>query len=271
MHTIHSDGLLSPSELLDVVRSKNLRAFSVTDHDTVEGYLAMRDILTEGDPELIPGLEMSVSNQGVDLHLLAYYFDPDYSALKDVLVRFRENRNQRARKMVELLNDIGLEISFDQVEKFAMGAVIGRPHVAETLARNSAVNSYEEAFFKYIGDGKPAFVPKDNPGPAEAIKLVHQAGGVAVIAHPMICQNDRHIEMMAGMGVDGIEAVHPFHSPSDVRKLMEIARRFRLICTGGSDFHGREGRYSSVGSQNVPGEWLDSLKEIANKRKREKN
>jgi len=268
-HTIYSDGLLTPSELLNMVRSKNLRAFSVTDHDTIEGCLAMRDILTEDDPELVPGIELSVSNEGADLHLLAYYFDMENSGLKNILISFCEKRNQRARRMVEKLSDIGLEISFDQVEKFAKGAVIGRPHIAETLARNSAVRNYEEAFSKYIGDGKPAFVPKENLGPAEAIKLVHEAGGVAVIAHPMLSNNDRHIEMMAGLGVDGIEAVHPFHNASDVRMLLEIAKRFRLIVTGGSDFHGREGRHGSVGSQKVPGEWLDPLKEIANRRKRE--
>lgn len=261
MHTCFSDGTNSPAELLDIVRSKNLAAFSVTDHDTLEGFKEVSRLRTDDDPELLPGLEMSVTLEKGDCHLLGYGFDVENGPLAAALKRLQEARNKRAKVMVERLNEMGIPITFDRVRKAAGGTVIGRPHVAEAMVAAGLVGSYNEAFVRYIGNGKPANVRKENFAPQEAIDLVHEAGGVVIMAHPMIEGNIQFIELLAGMGMDGVEHYHPVHSASDVERLKEISRRLRLIGSGGSDYHGREGRSSSVGSQNVPIKYLDDIKQ----------
>ncbi len=270
IHTYFSDGLLSPEELLDTVRQKQLAAFAVTDHDTLKGYQAVRELLVKGDPKLVPGVELSVSYNGDDLHVLAYCFEPDHEAFNQALIDFQKNRNQRARRMVEKLNGMGLQITFEQVEEGAVGTVIGRPHVAEAMARTGAVPTYESAFAKYIGDGKPAFVPKSNFSPAEAIDLVHQAGGVAILAHPIIENRIKYLDMLVDLGLDGLEVFHSFHSRTDVDRLKHLADRHRLLVSGGSDFHGREGRFGDIGFQKVPIEYLEKI-ETAAQRRREKD
>jgi predicted metal-dependent phosphoesterase TrpH len=263
LHTNHSDGTVSAAELLEIVRAKKLSAFSVTDHDTLAGYWAVRSLISEDDPELIPGLELSVTADGGDLHLLAYLFDPDNEPLKAALDRFRERRNHRARLIVQRLNEMNIDISFEQVQNVAGEATIGRPHSADTMVRSKAIGSYEEAFEKYIRNGGPAYVAKMSFIPEEAISLVHKAGGVTVLAHPVIDNTSRHIEMLAGLGLDGIEIYHPVHKQNDINRLKNLAERYRLLVCGGSDFHGRSTKYGMVGSQNVPEELLDELKQRA--------
>ena len=263
LHTNHSDGTTSAAELLEIVRAKKLSAFSVTDHDTLAGYWAVRSLVSEADPELIPGLELSVMADEGDLHLLAYLFDPDNEPLRAALDRFRERRNHRARLIVQRLNEMNIDISFEEVQDVAGEAVIGRPHIADTMVRSKAVGSYEEAFEKYIRNGGPAYVAKKSFIPEEAISLVHRAGGVTVLAHPILDNTARHVEMLAGLGLDGIEIYHPVHRQSDIKRLKHLAERYRLLVSGGSDFHGRSSRYSTVGSQKVPEELLERLKQRA--------
>lgn len=263
MHTNHSDGTTSAAELLEIVRAKKLSAFSVTDHDTLAGYWAIRSLISEDDPELIPGLELSITADGGDLHLLAYLFDPDNEPLKAALDRFRERRNHRARLIVQRLNELNIDISFEEVQNVAGEATIGRPHIADTMVRSKAVGSYEEAFEKYIRNSGPAYVAKMSFIPEEAISLVHRAGGVTVLAHPILDNTARHVEMLAGLGLDGIEIYHPVHKQSDIKRLKHLAERYRLLVSGGSDFHGRSTMYGMVGSQNVPEELLDNLKQRA--------
>ncbi len=271
LHTHYSDGTFSAAELLDAVRSEKLSAFSVTDHDTLAGYWGVRELICETDPELISGVELSVMVDGGDLHLLAYLFDPSHESLVAALDVFQRKRKQRARLIVKRLNEMDVDIQFEEVGRTAGQAAIGRPHIADTMVRLKAVGSYEEAFEKYIRDGGPAYVPKMNFAPEEAISLVHQAGGVAVLAHPVIDNTARHIDMLAGLGLDGIEIYHPVHKHSDTERLKHLAERYRLLVSGGSDFHGRSHRYGMIGSQNVPEECLDKLKQKAAQRKRGKH
>lgn len=267
LHTNHSDGTTSAAELLEIVRAKKLSAFSVTDHDTLAGYWAVRSLIGEADPELIPGLELSVMADEGDLHLLAYLFDPDNEPLRAALDRFRERRNHRARLIVQRLNEMNIDISFEEVQDVAGEAVIGRPHIADTMVRSKAVGSYEEAFEKYIRNGGPAYVAKRSFIPEEAISLVHRAGGVTVLAHPILDNTARHVEMLAGLGLDGIEIYHPVHRQSDIKRLKNLAERYRLLVSGGSDFHRRSSRYSTVGSQKVPEELLERLKQRATEKR----
>ncbi|NOY88840.1 MAG: PHP domain-containing protein [FCB group bacterium] len=258
VHTCYSDGVNTPQEVLEMVISKNLEAFAITDHDTLEGYWAMRKLLTDKAPELISGVELSVTMEETDVHLLAYLFDPDYPPLKTELLDFHRKRNHRALLMVSKLNELGVDINYEAVKKVAHGAPIGRPHIAQVMYDNQVVNYYEEAFEQYLGNDKPAYIPKDNFEPQKAIALIHQAGGLAVLAHPGIEHKDKYLEKLIGFGLDGIEVYPPSHPQADTDRFKHL---YRLVITGGSDYHGRGERNRMIGSQKVPYDCLTRLKE----------
>ena len=267
IHTNCSDGIHTPEEVLERVREKKLSAFAITDHDTLEGYIAVRALCTDSDPALIPGMELSVSFGNQDLHLLGYFFDYTNDELNTALKEMQRRRSLRGQQMVEKLNQMDVAITIEDVHAVSGQAPVGRPHVAEVIFKSGFTKTYEEAFEKYIGDGKPAYVPKVNFSPAEAIVLIHNAGGVAVLAHPAINETYRHIEMLTGLGLDGIEAFHPAHKQWHIDTFKHMAEQYRLVVTGGSDFHGREGRYGDIGSQHVPEKYLVSLQSRAQQRK----
>ena len=261
IHTDCSDGACTSGEVLEFVRSSGVVAFSITDHDTLDGAQQVRSMLGPGDPELITGVELSAHYGSDDLHILAYLFDPDNDRFATALSAFRVKRSERGKMIIEKLRDLGVDVEFDSVEETADGSVIGRPHVAETLHRLNKVGSYQDAFDRYIGRSGPAYVPKMMLTPQEAIDLVHHAGGVAVLAHPFIDNIAKHLEMLVSMGLDGIEVRHPNHLPEQTVRLERIAVKQNLVTSGGSDFHGREGRNGMIGSQRVPAEYLDRLKQ----------
>jgi len=263
LHTTASDGVLTPQELVDRVRAAELVAFSITDHDTLDGYREAVELMTDTDPELVTGLELSVATANGDMHMLGYLFDPDSEELIEALKTFRTERNQRGQLMVEKLNELGLDLSFDAVVQVAEGATIGRPHIADAMLAEGLIGSFNEAFRKYIGNSGPAYVPKSKMEPKEAIDLVHRAGGVAVLAHPYINDMHKHIETLVDLGLDGLEVHHYSHSRQKVKELESMIRRYGLLPTGGSDFHGRQEHEGEIGSDPVPSEYLDNLKERA--------
>jgi len=264
MHTRHSDGACSVTEVLDMVRLRNLAAFAITDHDTLAGYRKAVELLNgqELQARLICGVELSVDmGEGGhrDIHLLAYGIDPDHEGLNDALQSFRDERNRRGQMMVERLNQLGMDVTYEQVQKLAGSAAVSRPHVAEALMERGYVSTPVEAFHRWIALGGPAYVPKRKFSPEEAISLIHDAGGAAVLAHPMIDHAIDHLQTLTDLGLDGIEAYHSAHSRSDTDRLTHLAGQYRLIITGGSDFHSREGRYGAIGSQKVPVRILEQL------------
>ena len=265
MHTVHSDGVLSPADLLDRVRAGKLSAFSVTDHDTLSGWREIAMLRVDSDPELISGAELSARIDSDDLHILAYFFDPDDIAFNRALAQFQERRVARGKEIVDRLQKLDLDITFEEVARTAGDGVIGRPHVAETLFRLGHTKQYDEAFRKYIGNGGPAYVPKPRLAPQEAFDLVHAAGGVAILAHPAIGDMWRHIEQLVPWGLDGIEAWHYSHSSADIRRAKQAAKAYNLILSGGSDFHGRGTREAPVGTLAVPPECLDAIKQRASR------
>jgi len=163
--------------------------------------------------------------------------------------------------LLKKLRDLGLSITFEDVEKNVTGSAVGRPHIAETLYRLGLTNSYAEGFQKYIAYGGPAYLPKTSVTPEDAIRLVHEAGGVAVIAHPGIAKMYQHIDKLASAGLDGVEVYHYAHSESRKKELRSLADRNNLVVTGGSDFHGKNKREIDIGSQKVPSSCLEKLKE----------
>lgn len=261
MHTTCSDGKSTPEELLSLVRQANLSAFSVTDHDTLEGYREVQALLEPGDPELITGVELSAIVDDRDLHLLVYLFDPDSEIFVKALDEFQEQRDQRARLIVEKLESMGLTVPFEEIQKAAGDGVIGRPHIAEAMAACGVVSSYEEAFRKYIHNGGPAYVPKAKMTSAQAIELGHAAGGLVSLAHPFVDNMAIHVPMLVDLGLDALEVYHYSFSRAEVQRARDLAARHGLLQTGGSDFHGRESRNAGVGSQHVPAELLDSMKQ----------
>jgi predicted metal-dependent phosphoesterase TrpH len=264
IHTSHSDGLKSPSDILEIVRQLRLAAFSICDHDSYEGYFETRKLLKKNDPELIPGVELSAGSHGEDIHILGYYFDPDSSILESAVRRFREKRNRRGEIMLQRLKKLGIDVSMKLVCEIADGSAIGRPHVADAMVKVNAVERFEDAFTHYIGLRGPAYVPKENLTPKEAIELIHSANGLAVLAHPGIAAAERHIKEFIGYGIDGIEVYHPRHTYAQRKQYMEIVKERHLLATGGSDYHGREGRHGMIGSQPVPLRLLNEMKERSN-------
>jgi len=263
LHTTLSDGVLTPLQLLDEVRSRGLAAFAAADHDTVAGYLELSELLDEDDPELVTGLELSVATDRDDMHMLGYLFDHDFDELTALLEIFRKERNSRGRRMVERLNHQGLNLPLEAVYEAAAGAAIGRPHIAEALVNEGLVNSIEVAFHKYIGNHCPAYIPKSVIRPPEAIDLIHRAGGVAVLAHPYINDMHKYVPSLVDLGLDGLEVFHYSHGKQDTQALKRLAGRYGLLLSGGSDFHGRQEHEGEIGADPVPVEYLDRMKDRA--------
>lgn len=259
IHSNHSDGAYTVAQVLEAVRKENLAAFSIADHDTLTGYREARQLVADEDPELVCGLELSVSIDSDDVHILAYYCDEDNARLQSALEHFNSQRNLRGGLIVEKLNGLGVPVSYQEVQEIAGFAAIARPHIAEAILRVGAVSLYEDAFRRYLANGGPAWVPKTRFTPEEAVALIHHSGGVAVLAHPIIDRAYRHLDLLTSLGLDGIELYHPMHSQSDMDYLSESARCSRLLVTGGSDFHGRNDRCAPIGSQRVPAECWHAL------------
>ncbi len=260
-HTLYSDGLLTPEAVVAHALERSLAALAITDHDSIEGIEGAR--LAAGSVlELVPGIEVSSSLDGMDLHILGYYLDPGDAELTEALARFREERLSRAHTMVERLAALGAPVDFDEVLELAGPGVVGRPHVAEALLRAGHVETVDEAFRRFIGARGEAFVPRPSFRPERAIALIHAAGGVSVLAHPGASLPDAIIEGLAGAGLRGLEVWHPQHGATAVRRFHALAHRLDLLETGGSDYHGWP-RGAELGELPVPASILGPLKQAA--------
>ncbi len=259
-HTTCSDGRLSPEDLVRRAESRGLAALAITDHDTLDALpraAAVRETL-----ELVPGLEMSSSLEGLDLHLLGYFVDAEHRELRERLAGFREDRVQRAARIAERLAVLGVPVDPERVRARATGGVVGRPHLAAEMVEAGHVEDLDDAFRRFLATGGPAYVPRPAFHPVEAIRLIHAAGGVSVLAHPGNAVSDRIVEALAEGGLRGIEVWHPQHGVATVRRLRALAHRLGLLETGGSDFHGI-GRSVDLGDIFVPVGALTRLKEAA--------
>ncbi len=260
-HTLFSDGALTPEAVVARAVERSLAALAITDHDSVEGVARARAAAGSA-LELVPGIEVSSTLDGVDLHILGYYLDPDDAGLEASLARFREERLRRALEMVDRLRALGAGVDPDVVIELAGPGVVGRPHVAEALVRAGHVETVDDAFRRYIGAHGAAFVPRPAFRPEEAIAVVHRAGGVSVLAHPGPGLTDRVVEQLAEAGLRGVEVWHPQHGATSVRRYRALARRLDLLETGGSDFHGWP-RGTELGELPVPASVLGPLKQAA--------
>lgn len=245
-HTTASDGSLSPTELVRKAAALGLTALAVTDHDTLGGLAEAQSAAAEVGMELVPGVELSVEDDGGRFHLLGYLFDPNNIPLQETLVRIRAGRAARNEQMAQKMADLGLPITMDDVRAEAGEdtEVIARPHFAQALIKKGVVTSVKEAFDRYLATGKPLYMPKEVLTPRDAIAMIHAAGGVAVMAHPGLIALSaialaQRIETLAREdGLDGLEAYYSQHSPADTTRFLALAQANTLLVTGGSDFHG---------------------------------
>jgi len=268
LHTTYSDGLDTPEKLLNKARNLKLSAISISDHDNVGGVAEAGRLLGGNDLELVPGVELSAGRSGQDIHILGYYFDINSELLNETLSRLRDIRNQRGTEMLNKLKELGINVPPELVREIAGNAAVSRPHVAEAMLRVGAIKSFEQAFAKFIGYDGPAYVPKGNLTPKEAIELIHNAGGLAFLAHPMIANTIQYLDEFVAYGLDGIEVYHAHHNSRARRKLMEMARTRSLLKSGGSDYHGRTGHHDIIGDQPVPYEYLTAIKQRMHKENR---
>lgn len=264
LHSTYSDGTDSPETLVNLARDLDLKAISITDHDHIGGYAEAAGIMREGEIELVAGVELSCGESGEDIHVLGYLFDPESKVLADMLVELRRRRNQRGVRMLNKLKEIGIDIPEELMFEIAGISAIARPHVADALVKIGVVKNYNEAFDRFIGNDCPGFVPKENISPSEAIELIHESGGLAFLAHPALSNTIRYLEEFVGYGLDGIEVYHSRHNGSMVKRFTRLAQKYNLLISGGSDYHGRDGRYGMIGSQRVPARLLDEMKERVN-------
>ncbi|MBT5873543.1 MAG: PHP domain-containing protein [Candidatus Latescibacteria bacterium] len=262
-HTTFSDGLLTPEQLIAHAKKRSLRALAITDHDTIEAVNSAVSAAQAQGMEIVPGVELSATEGNSDVHILGYYIYAAHDELLSHLATFRTGRFVRAQRMVSELNNLGMGITFDQVLEKAGGesGSIGRPHVAQVLVDGGHVKTLNEAFRKYIGSGRPAYVEKHKISASDAIGLIQSAGGIAVMAHPGSIRRDELIPELTASGLSGLEVFHPEHNETQRRYYGQLAQKHGLVITGGSDYHGpREGR-ADLGSLKIPYSVLSSMRQ----------
>ncbi|OGU67604.1 MAG: phosphatase [Ignavibacteria bacterium RBG_16_36_9] len=237
MHSYYSDGYHSPEKLIEKAKNHGIQILSITDHDSVNGISEATEYAEKFGIEVIPGVEISTDIRDTEVHILGYFVDAKNKDLEHYLNFFREERYKRAIRMVKKLNILDLDITLDDVLVFAKDSAIGRPHIAQALLAKGQVKSFFEAFYKYIGNHAPAYERKVHLSPQSAFKIINDAGGLSFIAHPGNMP-EILIKELIDAGVDGIEVIHPSHSPEQVKFYRGIVIEYFLLESGGSDFHG---------------------------------
>lgn len=237
IHTSYSDGFYSPKDIVLKAKKAGLEIISITDHDNLSAILEASEYGKEIGVEVIPGVEISSDMMDKEIHILGYFVEPGNKELEHYLNFFREERLKRAIRIIDKLKSLGFSISIDDVLEIAKNSAIGRPHIAQAMLSKGLIRSFYEAFNKYIGNGCPAYEKKVHISPRSAFKIINDAGGLAFIAHP----GNMHESLLKELieeGVDGIEVIHPSHTPQHERFYRGIVNEYFLLESGGSDFHG---------------------------------
>lgn len=237
-HTTASDGLLSPTELVQSAASLGLKGIGITDHDTIHGWKEAEEAGLNYQIQLVRGIELNTDWNGREVHILGYELDGSSNYLNRRLKDLRNAREQRMLEILDRFKRLGIRISVQEVHQYAQGESIGRPHIAQVLVEQGYVNSIKEAFDRYIGRGAPAYVPRYKLTPEEGIELIRESHGVAVLAHPGVYRLEEGIQAWISAGLQGIEVSHSEHNKEAELRYRVLAKEYNLIMTGGSDFHG---------------------------------
>jgi len=261
-HSTASDGECPPADVVRRARLAGLAAIALTDHDTTAGVAQAGAEGALQGVRVICGCEFSTRAPWGELHLLGYFLEPEHADLQAFLVETRAARHRRGAQMVDKLQQLGVGIALEDVEEQAGGGAVGRPHVARALVERGASVDINEAFERYLGRGRAAFVEKPLPTLTRVTTLVHGVGGLAVAAHLGERGTEGQIRQFAASGLDGLEVRHPSHSPATEARLTRIAERLGLAITGGSDWHGDSefgDSHAPLGGLAVPAAWLEQL------------
>lgn len=261
LHTAFSDGTYSPEELTAHGARFGFSCLALTDHDTVEGCVRMAAACQASGIEFIPATELTAEFKGIELHMIGYGIDVEHPHFLSEMKHFQDVRQNRVREMVERLNRLNVPISEEDVCSIANCNSPGRPHVARALIQNRVCQTLDEAFERFLKRGRPAWVPKFKISAGDAISLIHEAGGLAVMAHPGLVHHDALIPDLVDAGMDGIECYHTKHPTTTVEHYLEIAEEHDLLVTGGSDCHGMNKGQPLIGSIKLPYQHVEQLKE----------
>ena len=242
-HSLYSDGSHSPKELVALAVANQLQCLALTDHDTVEGVPELLRHGRDAGLPVISGVEISATLRQYTVHILGYGFDPLSPGLEEWLRPLQNGRARRNHAILEKLNALGIDISAQELQAVSLAGQTGRPHFARLLVERGVVPSFDAAFSRYLGRNKPAWAPRFSYGASEAIAMIHQAGGKAVLAHPGMLNPDIRViatlvQELTRHGLDGLEAYYPSHTRQLRHKLDQLAKSEQLLVTGGSDFHG---------------------------------
>jgi predicted metal-dependent phosphoesterase TrpH len=255
-HSTASDGSRAPADVVAAAQAAGLAAIALTDHDTMAGVSEAVECGLALGVRVVPGVELSAMEGDREVHVLGLHIE-HAEPLNDTLTTLRDRRVVRAEEIVQKLNTLGVPITFDAVLAQAGSGAIGRPHIARVLISEGWARDSRDAFDRYLGAGKPAFVPKHRLTVGEAIDLIHTGGGLAVLAHPGSDGRRDAVERYAAIGLDGLEVKHPGHNSEDTSRLGALVDFFGLVPSGGSDWHGASEGPRTLGVMRIPGAWLD--------------
>lgn len=254
-HSTASDGILPPGKVVEAAARCGLDAIALTDHDTMGGVSAARVAGDRLGIRVIAAVELSAFLDDHEVHLLALHVSR-FEQLEQRLTELRALRYSRGERIVEKLNELGIPITFEEVLQQTAGGAVGRPHIARAMIARGAVHDFRDAFARYLGGSGAAFVPKDKLSIEDAISIAHEAGALAIWAHPGDAGRRERLEPLIAAGLDGVEIRHPGHSREDIRRLDALCNFFNLVPSGGSDWHGDEEGPRRLGAMNIPLEWL---------------
>lgn len=239
VHTTYSDGLLAPEQVIDLAVKQGVDGIAITDHDTIQAIEpAIHYSNKNGGILIIPGIEFGCVYEDEEVHILGYFIDHKSPDIIDITKMLRKNRISRGLKMIEKINNLGINIDLEEVRSLSIDDYIGRPHIARALVKYGYVDSIQEAFEKYLNRGKPGYVERTSLTIEKTIDLIHKLKGYAILAHPGLLKNKKIINYCIAVGIDGLEAIHSKHTKKDVKDILEIGEKNKLMITGGSDCHG---------------------------------
>lgn len=270
-HSTFSDGTFTPSQLVEYAEKKGLKAFALTDHDTIEGVAEAKSV--KSNVEVISGVEISTKYDKKEIHIVGLFVDEKSVDLNRQLKHYREKRVTRNFEIIERLNSLGVELTIEDVQECCTGDVISRAHIAKALTAKGYTGSYQEAFDRYLSEGKPAYVPRETLSCGESMELIAGAGGVPVLAHPFLYKMsgasiEKMLVQLKKQGLKGVEVYYSSHTSYETRRIKEMADRVGLLYSGGSDFHGsvkpKIDMGTGLGKLAVPYELLDKLRSEIN-------
>lgn len=256
MHTTASDGRSTPEQLVKEILARGITTMAVTDHDTTAAWGEVSAAAVAAGVTCVPGIEITAVASGRDVHMLGYFFDHTHPELVRFLEQQRIDRRRRVHEIAELLARLGVPVNIESVTLTSghlKGRAWGRPIVAAALVEAGHVSDFHEAFDRYLGEGRPAFIERNGISPAEVVALVARAGGIASMAHPGKTQKDHLIPDLVAEGLPAIEVYHPDHDLADTARYLQMAKTYGVLPTGGSDYHGPgSGRDDALGQVDLP-------------------